>query len=128
MPLIWSIAMIEDLKRMRDENMSLLQIATYLGATYGVEVTRNMVSGKVNRLGLEKKPMGRFAKRAPPPPPPAMPLGESRTILSIGPRQCRWPLDLFDESGCMLFCGKRKAHGSFCEHHAERVWIKSRRI
>lgn len=137
MSATWTDDRVETLARLWKAGLSASQIARSLGG-----VTRNAVIGKVHRLGLSgrsapnmpgarraeprRERRGRIAKpkaAAPPPTPRAAAMPEqectetgSATIVSVGRRQCRWPLGepLAD---AFRLCGRPVARGAYCAGH-----------
>lgn len=111
--------------------------ADVISRDLGCGISRSAVLGKVYRLGLSagrstripkvsapkaRTPV-RTAKSAPnrattPPAPPLAPYRGTRTILSVGRTDCRWPLGDPLQPGFSL-CGGPVARGSFCVEHAE---------
>jgi hypothetical protein len=100
--------------------------ATTLAKRFGT--TKGSIIGKVNRLGLKARRVGRPRKkkvvRTEPlvetfvPEPPRAPRYGTCTLLDLHSQSCRWPMD----DG--LYCGEQKVRGAYCEEHAERAYIK----
>ena len=137
----WTETRVSDLKKMWLEGQSASQIARQLGAT-----TRNVVIGKVHRMGLG----GRSRPTAPralirtsgrrisssqsnsmarprpvrPPSLPALPgvvgpeLTATATILTLTGDDCRWPIGEPQDAD-FGYCGRRQgSHASYCDYHA----------
>lgn len=47
-----------------------------------------------------------------------LPGSDPVTIMGLGPRSCRWPIDLLDATE-LHFCGLRAIEGPYCGRHAE---------
>lgn len=139
-------AHVELLKRLHKDGLSASQIATQLSRAFSdARYTRNAVIGKLCRLGLSGSGEGRHRavatnlaraqvkrlkiKKAGAPKPllaPAAPLAAredetpgAATVLTLGPRMCKWPigdpaLDSF------TLCGRASEEGSsYCRAHAD---------
>jgi GcrA cell cycle regulator len=142
-PWQWTPERVARMKFLWLDGKSASEVAREIGAT------RNMVIGKVHRMGLHKQRPERLTVEAiqrgavnretvlralklkpePLPPEDARPLPKSRpTILTeLGPDHCRWPLGDPKDEG-FHFCGapiaQRKKGGrvqrpSYCQVHAE---------
>jgi hypothetical protein len=126
----WTEARIETLKE-----LWLSLSASKIAAKIGDGATRNMVIGKVDRLGLPSKPAGRPSepRKIKPPRPPvvakqvqelprksslAVPAPLSIPFEWLQQCSCRWPL-WPEQDG---YCGhtKSESHPSYCEHHVRR--------
>lgn len=126
----WTDDRVEVLTQLWRDGKSASAIARALGV-----VTRNAVIGKVNRLGLSgraapSRPGSRRARAPKPerraPQRPAMrpwpivaepePLVGTADIVSVGPRQCRWPIGDPKADGFTL-CGRRAVRGAYCGPH-----------
>lgn len=130
----WTPAQDKDLKRLYAEGYSCSLIAAQIPGK-----TRNAVIGRVHRLGLSLRGIGKTPPVARPritnpigtrkisrkPPVVRPPLEEiklrcaavepmHRNLMDMRRGQCRWPFG----SGPYLFCGHPIAHGSsYCEAH-----------
>ena len=138
----WTKDRVGRLKTLWLDGWSAEQIARELANG----ITRSAVLGKLHRLGLSTgrapvqrnvRPHGAQApsrkRRAPSapaapaarplPPEPAKPAPEQglASVLSVGRRQCRWPLGDPKASDFSL-CGRPIARGAFCEPHAARAY------
>lgn len=120
------------LKQLWSEGHSASQI---VGRIKGVDLTRNAVIGKVNRLGLPARAPPRQGAGRPrksrksawkpaatlPPEPPRAPDMRQLTLFELGPMQCRWPIGV---GACHLFCGadaaKDEVYCPFHQHMARR--------
>ncbi len=131
----WTEDRVKTLSELWREGLSAAEIARRLGG-----VTRNAVIGKVYRLGLSgraapsrpstprrepKRVAMRGRMRAPPPRHmaqspvlPAPDLAGMATVVSIGPRACRWPIGDPLQPGFML-CGRPGMRGPYCACHGE---------
>lgn len=137
----WTEELVAQLRTLHaDPSLSYAAIATRLG------ISKNAVSGKVDRLGLAKrapaggrqggKPRPR-ARTTPFRAPPAAPQGlqvpqrapvvrqepkvvECRTpLLELGPRSCRWPEGDGTTDRPFVFCGAHCGDGcSYCSFHS----------
>lgn len=128
------------------------QSARDLGAVFGV--SRNAILGKVHRLGLSSRALGRkhlprpdlsstVRNRDASPRPPRQPrpararpvlVGSSIEITTVGlsfelldDNHCRWP---FNEPGkAALFCGlTRLEPHPYCAGHCRMAYVPPRRI
>jgi GcrA cell cycle regulator len=138
----WNDTRVETLTRLWREGLSASQIARSLAGG----VTRNAVIGKIHRLGLAGRAKAsrpgvrarraerparqpRHVARLSPRPPPAPmrtvaeevlgppPEGGLASILTIGRRQCRWPIGEPGTEGFAL-CGRPVVRGAYCGCHA----------
>jgi GcrA cell cycle regulator len=146
-PFQWTPERVARVKFLWLDGKSASEVAKEIGAT------RNMVIGKVHRMGLHKKRPERLTieamqrgsvkrevvrralKLKPEPlPEPSRPLPKSRptTLVKLDRTHCRWPLGDPKEEG-FHFCGavisERKKGGrvqrpSYCEAHA-RLSVRS---
>ncbi|MFA4952342.1 GcrA family cell cycle regulator [Brevundimonas sp.] len=114
--------------------------ADVISQDLGCGISRSAVLGKVYRLGLSAGRTSRTPKVSAPkartpvrvaqpapnraatplasPEPPPEPQCGTRTILSVGRTDCRWPLGDPLQPGFSL-CGGPVARGAFCVEHAE---------
>lgn len=119
----WSETSVEVLKVLWGDGKSAGAIAKLLG------VTRCAVSGKVHRLGLQKRLPGKASNAVLKPAPTVdptpnrdptryqrafspLPNTTPVTLLDVAAHQCRWPV------GDLICCGVDKSSGSYCRHHA----------
>ena len=143
---VWTPENVELLKKLWAEGLSASQCAARLPAY----ISRNAVIGKVTRLGINrsrdtqrvrhKRPPNAFGlgnkKRKPPlrvvqpdadPFVPArdevvIPRHERKTIQTLEPDDCRWPIG-DPQHPDFHFCGKTKVAGlPYCDHHARRAY------
>jgi GcrA cell cycle regulator len=131
----WDDAAIERLKQLRAEGRSASEIAELLG------VSKNSIIGKLYRLKVKPAPVAQpkpkpkaqrqprprkpsadkwFKMEPPPAPSPSRPnVPFTRSILELGPGQCKWPQGDYD----FVFCGEPQAAGSvYCSEHTERAY------
>ena len=116
--------------------------ADFIARDLGCGISRSAVLGKVHRLGLSAGRTARASKgparktalpvraveltQSQGPVPPSPPMSPSaptswcgtRTILSVGRTDCRWPLGDPLQPGFSL-CGCPVARGAFCLDHAK---------
>jgi hypothetical protein len=134
----WTDEIVETCKSLRlNSNLSAQAIAEHIGNG----MTRNMVIGKLSRLGIMRKPepqTGAKTERskprtpnktvtirpragiAPPMPIPEVPViaGKPVHILDVQRHHCRCVLDERGADGLALYCGAPKVVGSsYCEDH-----------
>ena len=127
----WTDDRINRLKTLWLEGKTAEEVSRDLGCG----ISRSAVLGKVYRLGLSAGRTPKTPKVSAPKAPPqvrtAEPLpsrapvpslspqlqGGTRTILSVGRSDCRWPLGDPLQPGFSL-CGCPVARGSFCDAHA----------
>lgn len=87
--MIWSPSLIAELKRLWTTTASASQIARVLSEFSGSPVTKNMVIGKRNRLGLPKRREGSPGRRGDRRPheyrPPGLEPSKPRTMAPIAP-------------------------------------------
>ena len=136
--LIWC----EEFDRIIIDNRGRMSSAL-IAELIGHGCTRSAVVGRARRLGLEKlsrvDPQRSTRPRATPPrhagfnldvpwnsevPPlidTLIPLEQRRTLLTLGPRDCRWPVGDPQAEG-FFFCGAEKAGDeSYCAAHCHRA-------
>lgn len=135
----WTFERVQMLRTLWAQGLSASQIARRLAGG----VTRNAIIGKVHRLGLSgraKPPPGvtrpptqvvKRRRRAPAEPslavvtPAALPMGAEEhglaTMLTVGPRACRWPFGDPLASGFSL-CGRPCCRGAYCAPHGARAY------
>ncbi|QTC92825.1 GcrA family cell cycle regulator [Brevundimonas goettingensis] len=133
---VWTQDRIDRLRTLWLQGRTAEQVARALGA----DITRSAVLGKVHRLGLSAGRPAPPVKRPvqPRPLPPARPLPlkavaktRSRiptpedvpvretglaTLLSVGRRDCRWPMGDPRAEGFSL-CGLKAVRGAYCARH-----------
>ncbi len=136
----WDDARVAELKRLHAEGHSASAIAQLLGLN-----SRNVVCGKLHRLGLSKErapdprkaspvlPMTAAPRQEPPraeaptppvPPPPSLRLV---TIDDLGNAMCRWPVGDPSTSD-FRYCGGTALTGRpYCEHHAAMAYEPDKR-
>jgi GcrA cell cycle regulator len=148
--MAWTDQRIDSLKTLWADGLSASEIAGKLGG-----VTRNAVIGKVHRLGLpgratasrsrSSRPASRhrrrtcanpalralFARQAARHPIAVeelvIPLHERKSIDTLTPSSCRWPIG-DPQQPDFHFCGRtRHAHFPYCETHARRAFRPPRR-
>ena len=57
-----------------------------------------------------------------------IPIEERKTILTVGPRDCRWPIGDPQDADNFHLCGKTKLDTlPYCEHHARRAFQPQQR-
>lgn len=104
--LKWTAEVDAEMYALLDQQKTTRQVAEFLSAKYGVEVTRNMVIGRRYR----KQPRPRRLK--------VDLFGKS--LDELQDKDCRYP---HGEGLPYRFCGKpHKAGSSYCEHHHSIVW------
>lgn len=136
--LIWS----EEHDRIIIENRGRMS-ASLIAELIGGGCTRSAVLGRARRLGLEKlsrhDPASSMRKRATAPRPivinPSMPwipdvppvidtlipFVQRKTLLTLGPRDCRWPVG-DPQAEDFFYCGAEKSgNGSYCAAHRHRA-------
>lgn len=135
---MWDDRLMGELRALADTQLySASQMAKMLSARFGIPITRNALIGKCSRnkialRGSKKMPMEDWrkalrpapqraksypkAKAAPKPIKVAIP--EPRPIGDM-PGGCKW---MHGDALDRLFCGAPATHGSWCAHHAKRVW------
>lgn len=133
----WSEERIDRAAGMWADGLQIVQIAEAMGTTNAsvkgivrrrrdrfAERTRGRAEGEKMPPKREKPDWVRGVKTGPKVPviaPSAFDLGRMphvKTLLEIGPCECRWPLT---ENGPHLFCAEVVADGSsWCEHHYHR--------
>ena len=149
---VWTDETIAELRRGLDLNHSASWIADDIFRIHGWKVSRSAVCGKIFRLGLnnpmpvtrERKARGprkprvaigdrgwqakpRMVKVVEPEPimDEAIPLHQRRTLLELGPDECKWPCGdpvLPD----FYFCGGSRIEGlSYCPFHARVAYQPS---
>lgn len=145
---IWTDDRVETLSKLWRDGQSASQIARSLG--HGV--TRNAVIGKIHRLGLSgraaprlpgagrpdqrRERRGRLPCRSapvralPPSPPPApdlpLPTTGLASVVSVGWRQCRWPMgDPLGDDFCL--CGRPAVRGAYCAPHGALAYKATER-
>jgi hypothetical protein len=106
--------------------LSAAQIAAMLSAEFKIPITRNMVCGRVWRLGLSVRPRPKSRpKQAPSNVVPFVPKAKhdpnEPQPLGDVPCGCRW---LHGDASDRNFCGAPTTSilTSWCHHHAARVW------
>lgn len=141
----WTAARIARLKALWKEGRTAAAISLDLGAG----ISRSAVLGKVHRMGLssdrkapsapatpserqQQRPASQKVRPIRPPqdrntagksarPPAAPPLRGTRTILTVGRTDCRWPLGDPHRPGFSL-CGCPVSRGAYCEAHASMAY------
>lgn len=131
---MWTPERIATALQMRAEGISAEKIAKALGC-----VTRNAVLGKMNRIGAPPgaPPYVKGQSRVKIPKPPKIkivaaparpadpykpqvftaPADTRKTLMQLGPNDCRWPCgDPVDRSD-FFFCGGAIAGGAYCLGH-----------
>jgi GcrA cell cycle regulator len=139
----WTDERCEMLRRLWADGLTASDIARQLGAT------RSGVLGKIMRLGLLGRKSSEFKpgpprpravrKRAvvspspappepeekppPPEPEPQPPKPRRLTLLQLGERHCRWPI----EDNPFRFCGAYRSSGeTYCAYHRDKAHVKPR--
>lgn len=121
------------------EGYSASQIAAQI---MGVQVTRNAVIGRVNRLQLparkprqraitpgRRKPRVKIFEPKPPAPPPrpaasGAPRMRGLPLLKLKPHHCRWPIG----DGPFLFCAADADEGEvYCGFHKGMARVREKR-
>ena len=139
---IWDDRLLDAMRAMADTQIySASQMATLLSARFGVTITRNALIGKCSRNGIalrgskklplelpkvSKTPPKRrlmFPKAQKAPRPIKIAIPEPSPVGDV-PGGCRW---IHGGALDRLFCGAPATHGSWCEHHAKRVWAPQAR-
>lgn len=136
----WTDQRVSTLKQLWSDGRSAAEIASLLG-----NVTRNAVIGKVHRLNLPDRPIGRRVvprktrgRRnpiAPTPRPPRLPIPELAPAPKVPPRigelephHCCWPEGNPRQRSDFHFCGRPRApHTSYCPHHSAKAYSPQRR-
>jgi GcrA cell cycle regulator len=136
--LIWS----EEHDRIIIENRGRMS-ASLIAELIGGGCTRSAVLGRAWRLGLEKlsrhDPASSMRKRAaalqpivinpsmtwvsdvPPVIDTLIPFEQRKTLLTLGPRDCRWPVG-DPQAEDFFYCGAEKfSGGSYCAAHRQRA-------
>lgn len=134
---IWDDRIFEAMRALADTQIySAAQMAHLLSARFGITITRNALIGKCSRHGIalrgSKKSTLELPKVTTTPPkrrlmhPQAMKAPKAVKVsipepLPAGdvPDGCRW---LHGEALKRIFCGAPIHSGSWCQHHAKRVW------
>ena len=124
--------------------------ASTIAGEFGCGLTRNAILGKIDRLRREGVDLGpkrqggarkatRRQAKAPVLRQRVKPASKSAmlptqmnptTLLDLGPRQCRFPIDDINTPGTAetLFCGAHQRDGSsYCEHHHARCMTPYKR-
>lgn len=146
--MIWSPSLISELKRLWGTGLSASRIAGELTDFAGVPVTKNMVIGKRDRLGLPQRREGSPGRRGDSRPheyrPPGLEPSKPRTMEPIAPLpsitmevpvqsadtrvrlvetrdgQCRFIAD--EPTAEAMCCGRAVARKtSWCAEHLARV-------
>lgn len=133
----WTDDRVKRLSQLWRDGLSAAAIAHALGG-----VSRNAVIGKLHRLGLagRSKPSrpGRLKPRsgsAPrqtklqrpqvlrawPPIAEPIPANEGADIVSLGRRDCRWPIG-DPKAADFAFCGRPVERGAYCAIHGARAY------
>jgi GcrA cell cycle regulator len=142
----WAEPTIARLAALRTEGLSSSQIATVLNAELGLSLTRNAVIGRLARSGLSilsgwrggrkaasqriKKPRQRKKlaaeiiefrrKEAPDIVDAQIPVEQRKSLINLGPRDCRWPVGEPQDAD-FFFCGAASDDGcSYCPSHTWR--------
>ena len=101
--MAWTEEAVEILKTMWVEGRSAREIGER------VEMTRNAVIGKANRLGLSHKSKAAKSKVEAKPPP--------MSPLDLNEKMCRWPIGHPGEED-FHFCGALRVSGRpYCQDH-----------
>lgn len=129
----WNPDAIAKLVSLHAQGLSAGQIAYQFGG----KMTRNMVCGKLGRLGIPALPVGKrsslprlhLVRPKPIPvviPPEAPPLVLVRnkpvTIETLQPGMCKWP---YGEGANIHFCASQSVpHEPWCPFHRSKAWVK----
>lgn len=135
---MWDDRLMTELRALADTQLySASQMAKMLSARFGIPITRNALIGKCSRnnitlRGSKKPPMEDWRKALRPAPQRAKSYPKAKAApkpikvsipepAPIGdmPGGCKW---IHGDALDPLFCGAPATHGSWCEHHAKRVW------
>ena len=139
----WSADRVEALTRLWSAELSASQVAETLG-----EVSRNAVIGKLHRLGFAARAPATRSRPGPIAQPhlrPSAPMPNPKlptrckvaapvdvaargwaTVLTLGPRCCRWPIGEPASPG-FSFCGRRALRSAYCEPHAALAYTPNRK-
>lgn len=134
----WSPDQVEKLKALHAEGLSAGQIAYQFGG----KMTRNMICGKIARLGLPAHPYGIRSslprlhippKPKPKPVPIVIPAEAPRLVLvknrpvtieTLESGMCKWP---YGEGEHIHFCANpQKEHSQYCPFHHAKSYVPSR--
>lgn len=122
-------------KELFEAGYTLDETAEILAGEYQRPVTRNMVIGKWDRMGLRRSNRGSLAKNiqrrattrklhliVPDIDDLKIPFEQRKTIETIGMKDCRWPVGDPDKSD-FFFCGATIAQHSpsYCAAHHQRA-------
>lgn len=121
---MWDDRLVGELRALADTQLySASQMAKMLSARFGIPITRNALIGKCSRnnialRGSKKMPMEDWRKAKAAPKPIKVAIPDPSPIGDV-PGGCRW---IHGDALDRLFCGAPATHGSWCAHHAKRVW------
>jgi len=148
----WTDEQLARLRQLHDEGLSALVIAEMLTKELRLNVTRNMICGKKERMGLrggarpgvkpsrprrvrkgrkvvravDSEPMVPREPELPPPTPRSdldIPPEQRRTIWELENWHCRWPVG---GGAAMFYCGSPTADvvrgQPWCPAHKRRAW------
>lgn len=130
--MIWTKSKIEQLKTNRTKGASYNQLALGFG------VTRNVIAGRLRRLGLF---IGRPAPKPKAPKPPKVakskpilviaepvyadheiPQSQRRSVMELNRHTCKWPIG-DPRSGGFFFCGGKPLDGQpYCKQHSKAAF------
>lgn len=130
MRLEWKDEHVTHLREKFEAKLSMAQIRMALWETFGINISRNAIIGKLHRIGLHRgrvptklRPLPRAKiavdewKPRPVPTMPVRPIGEPVTLLELASHHCRFPLR--EGPADQVFCGAEPADGSsYCGYHA----------
>lgn len=126
---MWDDRLVGELRALADTQLySASQMAKMLSARFGIPITRNALIGKCSRnnialRGSKKMPMEDWRKAKAAPKPIKVAIPDPSPIGDV-PGGCRW---IHGDALDRLFCGAPATHGSWCAHHAKRVWAPQAR-
>ncbi|WP_024516802.1 GcrA family cell cycle regulator [Bradyrhizobium sp. Tv2a-2] len=141
MRITWTDEIIEELKHLFIERrFSKGAVARFFSEKLGIEVTRNAIVGKLNRLGIKREGVTQFCAERKPrlfqPKPSRQPfvpqvvVTEPRMVpfAELGDGECQYECTNADGVGDWLFCGNPCKSGSaFCRKHHGVVWVRARK-
>lgn len=116
----WPPEKTQLLKELYEKNLSYVQIAVQLSITFGHEVTKGAVAGRLDRI--KKSGTGAYRKPEIKGPKPLI-----KHLKDIKQGQCVWPTGDI-EYGTLRFCGcKTSLKEPYCELHSTKAFRKAKK-